>query len=120
MRNRRRERGEGQLGCVIGLILLAAAIFVAYKIIPVKVAAADFRREVIDEARSAGRHNDARIRASIMNKAEELELPVKQENLKVVRRNNSIKIEVEYTVPIDLLGYIYENKFHHVAENPIF
>jgi len=120
MRSRRNERGEGQLGCIVGLILLAGTLFVAYKIIPVKVAAADLRREVIDEARSAGRHSDARIRSSIMLKAEELQIPLNEDDLKINRRNNSIRIDAEYTQPIDLLGYIYESKYHLSAENPIF
>ncbi len=120
MGSRKKERGEGQLGCIVGLILLAGILFVAYKIIPVKVAAADLRREVIDEARSAGRHSDARIRSSIMMKAEELELPLDDDDLDINRRNNSIRIEADFTVPIDLLGYIYQSKYHLSAENPIF
>ena len=40
MRKSRRERGESQFGCLIGLILLGLAIFVAWKMIPAKVKAA--------------------------------------------------------------------------------
>ena len=40
MRRNRREKGEGQLGCLVGLIILALAVFVAWKMVPIKVKAA--------------------------------------------------------------------------------
>ena len=67
-----RERGEGQLGCVFALILLLVAIFVAYKMVPVKVKAAELRGEIIDEAKNAGVRNDATITKSILAKAQQL------------------------------------------------
>ena len=52
MRKSRRERGESQFGCLIGLILLGLAIFVAWKMIPVKVKAAEVPVVPTDRARS--------------------------------------------------------------------
>src|SRR5712691_13410399 len=101
MRKSRRERGESQFGCLIGLILLGLAIFVAYKLIPVKVKAAELRQEVVDEAKSAGTHNDDKIRANILRKAREDDLPVTEDNIKISRGNNEISVDVEYTVPIE-------------------
>src|SRR5258706_446390 len=70
MRSRtRRQSGEGQFGCIIGLILLLIAIFVAYKMIPIKVKAAELRGTVADEAKSAGLHDDAHILAAILREA---------------------------------------------------
>ena len=37
MSRNRRERGEGQLGCLVGLVLLLIAGLIAYRLIPVKV-----------------------------------------------------------------------------------
>lgn len=120
MRRNRREAGEGQGGCIVGLIVFLAMIFVAWKIVPVKVKAAELRQEVVDEAKSAGTHNDQRIRKAILAKAEELELPVESDSLTIHRRANEIKVSVEYTVPIEFPGYTYEMNFNHTAENPIF
>lgn len=119
MRNRR-ERGEGQFGCVIGLLLLLAAIFVAYKMIPVKVKAADLRQTVVDEAKAAGTHDDSVIMKSILKKAQDLGLPVTEENVTINRSANQIRVEVEYTVPVVFPGFTYNWKFHPIAENPIF
>jgi hypothetical protein len=114
MRMGRRERGESQFGCLIGLILLGLAIFVAWKMIPAKVKAAELRQTVVDEAKSAGTHNDDRIRAAIMAKAREDNLPVTEDNIKIVRGNNEITVTVTYTIPLVFPGYTYN--WHIVQE----
>jgi|SRR5947209_4426584 len=120
MRLIRRERGEGQLGCIVGLIILALAIFVAWKMIPVKVKAAELRQVVEDEAKSAGTHNDDRIRAAILAKAKDDKLPVSDDDIKVVREHSEIDIDVNYIVPIEFPGYTYKWHLEHHAHNPIF
>jgi type III secretion system FlhB-like substrate exporter len=120
MRNRRRERGESQFGCLIGLILLGLAIFVAWKMIPVKVKAAELRQTVVDEAKSAGTHGDDRIRAAILAKARENALPVTENDIKIVRALGEITVTVTYTIPIPFPGYTYNWHLEHEAKNPIF
>lgn len=120
MRMSRRERGEGQLGCIIGLIIMAAAIYVAFKLVPVKIAAADLRRTIVDEARSAGSSQNERIRRSIMSKAEILEIPLDDKDLEIIWRRNTIRIEAEYVVPVEFPGYTFYWKHRHTAENPLF
>jgi predicted membrane protein len=119
MKNRR-ERGEGQLGCLVGLIVLAIAIFVAYKMIPVKVRAAELRGTVVDEAKAAGTHNDEHIRNAILEKAREEKLPVTPDDIKITRAQSVITVDVDYVVPIDFPGKTYEWHINHHAENPIF
>jgi hypothetical protein len=120
MLRNRRERGEGQVGCLVGLVLLLAAALVAYKMIPVKVKTAEMRDAVVDEAKSAGQHNDKQMMASILDSAKRLELPVNEENVSIRRTSDRISVEVEYVVPVNFPGYVYNWKFRHKAENPIF
>jgi hypothetical protein len=121
MRHRnRRELGEGNFGCLIGLILMLVGIFVAYKVIPVKVKAAELRQIVVDEAKSAGTHGDDRIRAAILKKAADDDLPVGEGDIRIRRAENTINVQVDYTVPIDFKVTIYQWHIHHEAENPIF
>lgn len=115
-----RERGEGQFGCVVALLLLLAAIFVAYKMVPIKVKAAELRGEVIDEAKNGGTRNDSTIIKTILNTASRLNLPVQKEDIEIHRSAHDIRIRVEYVVPIEFPGFTYEWKFRHEAENPIF
>ena len=116
----RRERGEGQFGCLVGIVILALVGLIAYRMIPVKIKAAELRDTIVDEAKSAGRHNDKRIRAAINNKAEQLELPVDDSDITISRKAQVIRIEVTYTVPVEFPGYTYNWNFSHKTENPIF
>ena|SRR5688572_353261 len=120
MRRTRSQAGEGQLGCVFGLLLLLGCIFVAYKLIPVKVASAELRDIVVDEAKSAGTHKDERIMKTILDKAAELKLPVTKEDVSIRRTQSMINVDVRYQVPVEFPGYTYIWKFHHKTENPIF
>ena len=125
MSRNRRERGEGQFGCLVGIILLLIASLVAYKLIPVKVKSAEMRDAVIDEAKSAGRHQNERmaeiITKNLTDKAKQLELPVDPANIHVERTANSyVRIEVKYTVPVNFPGFTYNWNFRHYYENPIF
>jgi len=120
MRKSRRERGEGQFGCLIGLILLGIVVFVAWKMVPVKVKAAEMRQTVVDEAKSAGTHNDDRIRAAILAKAREDNLPVTEKDITIVRANSEITVTVTYTIQVEFPGYTYNWHIEHQAQNPIF
>ena len=122
MMMRIRERGEGRLGCLFGVILLLIALLVAYKMIPIKVKAAEIRDVVHDEAKSAGTHNDKRIREAILDKAKREGLPIATENIEIERTNSNsqIRVEVKYTVPVEFPGFTYQWNFRHKAENPIF
>ena len=120
MRRNRSERGEGQLGCVFGLALLVVAVFIAYKMITIKVRAAEVRAEVVDEAKSAGMRGDKQIIETIVRKAAEVNLPVTAQNITIRRHANEIDVDVKYVVPVEFPGYTYMWKFHHHASNPIF
>lgn len=119
MRNRR-ERGEGQFGCLVGLVLLLIAGLIAYRMIPIKVKSAELRDTVVNEARSAGQHNDAHIRKAILVEADQQGLPVTEKDIRIERKNQVIRVEVAYTVPVEFPGYTYQWNFNHKAENPIF
>ncbi len=120
MLRNRRERGEGQFGCLVGLALLVLAGLVAYRMIPIKVKAAELRDTVVDEAKSAGNNNNKHIETVILDKAERLELPLKKSGVKISRKANEISVDVQYTVPVEFPGFTYQWKFHHHTENPIF
>lgn len=116
----RRQSGEGQVGCIFALIILLIVVFIAFKLIPVKVKAAELRQTVIDSGKSAGFYNNARIRKNIVAKAEEEGLPVTEKDIEIRRNSGSIDIRVEYTVPVEFPGFVYQWHFVHHAANPLF
>ena len=119
-RRKRSERGEGQMGCLFGLILMAIGIFIAWKLVPIKVRAAELRQEVLDQSKAGGMRSDDRIMAAILRKAEEDNLPVTADNVKIKRTNNTITVDVDYFVPVDFPGYKFNWEFTVHAENPMF
>ena len=120
MSRSRRQRGEGQLGCLVGVVFMLIGVFIAYKMIPVKVRAAELRQEVVDQAKAGGMRSDERIMAAILRKAEEESLPITSDQVKIHRTQNTISVDVDYVVPVDFPGYKYMWEFHHHAENPMF
>ena len=120
MQRNRRERGEGQIGCLIGLVILLICGLIAYKMVPVKVKSAEMRDIVQDSARAAGTMNDGAIRQAVLHKAQQLQLPIGENDIQVERERGEIRVEVSYTVPVTFPGYTYQWKFHHKAQNPIF
>jgi uncharacterized membrane protein len=120
MLRRRGEAGEGQGGCIFGLLVLLLVVFVSFKVIPIKVRAAELKKTTEDSSRSAGTLSDARIRAAILGKAKMLELPVNEGNVKINRHNDMIRVEVDYIVPVEFPGYTHQWSFRYKVENPIF
>lgn len=114
------ERGAGRAGCIVGLIFLIAVGMIAAKMIPVKVRAAELRQVIEDEAKAAGTKSNKKMRQAILTRAEELDLPLEDEDLEITRRANRIIIEAEYYTYIEFPGYTHEWRHHHKAENPIF
>lgn len=120
MRRRRLQSGEGQAGCIVSLVILLAVAFVAYKMVPVKVKAAEFRQELVDEAKSGSLRTDKQIQQNLLAKAAELKLPLKEQDLRIKRSQASITIEADFVVPIEFPGYTYMWEFHPDYSTPLF
>ncbi len=121
MRFDRNQRGEGRIGLVITLVLIAIAVFVGMQYIPAKVNAYEFSDYLEKECRfAATRRNDEAIEKRILEKAEELGLPLKRKNLKVRRSVNEIIITARYEQPLDFKVMTYRYKFDHTEKAPLF
>src|SRR5687768_14308025 len=100
MRRNRSERGESQFGCLVGVVLFLVVIFVAWKIVPVKLRATTLKQQVTDMAKSAGQYDDARILNAILDTAKKEELPVTEKDVVIQRTGSNIRVEVKYMVPV--------------------
>ncbi|HVS01747.1 MAG TPA: hypothetical protein VMT16_03180 [Thermoanaerobaculia bacterium] len=116
----RRQSGEGKLGCIFWLLLLAAASLVAYKMIPVKVQSAQLHDFMVEQARFSYSRGAGQIKKSILQRARELDLPLTDKQLRVRKDRGHIRMEAQYTVPIEFPGYTYEWEFQHQVDRPIF
>jgi hypothetical protein len=121
MRRRIAERGEGNLGCILWLLVLALAVMIAWKAIPVKVASAELYDFMDEVARTAGVNTTAEdVKKAILDRAYELKLPLDKDHVTVKREGDRLLMRAEYTVPVEFPGYTYQWHFVHEMDRPIF
>lgn len=114
------RHGQGKLGCVLWLLLLLAFVSVCYKVIPVKIRSAELYDFMEEQAMFAGRATAEDLKKRILERAEDLELPLTKKGLMVERRSGRIRMKATYTVPIEFPGYTYHWKFEQVVDRPVF
>lgn len=119
--DRRGERGEGKVGFLISLVVLGVAIFIGVKVVPVRIAAYEFKDFVREQCRFAAvNRDDKAIRDKIVAKAKELEIPLEKKNLKIERTMSEMIITARYQQPIDLKVTTYVYKFDLKEKAPLF
>ena len=122
MRRSRGIRGSANVGCIVWLIILGLVGYVLWKVVPVKIASSEFY-DVMQEQAAFGSIKDPKfIEFEILRKAEELKIPVKKDNLKIVRGREMITVEAHYEITIDFFNgaYKYVWKFDPIVQRPLF
>jgi Domain of unknown function (DUF4845) len=116
---RRGQRGEGKLKAIIYTVILLSAVFAAVKMLPPYIANYQLSDKMQELARFAvvNRYNEDQIRDQVFKTIQELDIPVKREEIKVTANNAIVKISIDYTVPIDLFVYQTELHFTPSSEN---
>jgi nitrogen fixation protein FixH len=113
----------GTIKLVLVLGLLASAVYVGAQIIPPYFANYEFQDTLETEARMGtySTKGDEVIRDAVFRKAQELELPLTAQDIKLQRvgpnGNATVTIEADYTVHVDLPGYPMDLHFHPASKN---
>lgn len=117
--NRRSQRGEGKLKTIIGLAILAAIVYVGFKVIPPYINNFELEDAMKTEARFgyANRKTPEEVRNTIYKKIRELQIPAGPEDIRVELLGNGMRITVTYTVVIELPGYTLELNFKPTVDN---
>lgn len=118
----RRERGDVPVGCLVGLVVLGLATLIGIKVTPVMINVGDLDKTIGSLAERAGRrdYKDPRIIRDILMKADDVNLPVTKESIKIERSRSHFRIWVTYQKDIDLVFYTYHWNKEHFKDNPIF
>jgi hypothetical protein len=120
-RNSSRQSGKGRFGLILALALCAAGVFTGVKIIPVRVAAYEFRDTLREQARyGATRASDRQVADEIMAKAKELDIPLHKDHLRIERTKNEIVITARYHQAVDLKLTTWTYKFDAIERAPLF
>lgn len=107
------ERGGGKLKAILFTAIFAFFIFSAVKILPPYIANYQIADKMQETARFAvvNRYDEEKVRDVIFKEIQDLEIPVKREEIKVVVNPSLVKIDLDYTVPVDLLVYHFDLHF---------
>ena len=118
---RKGERGEGRVGLLVALAVVGIGVFLGVKIIPVRISAYEFRDYVEQECRTAAlTHDDKKIAKNIMEKADDLELPLQRKNLQLKRSSSEMIIKAFFEMPIDLKVTTYNFHYEVNTRAPLF
>jgi len=114
----RGQRGEGRLKAIIYTGILAAAVYVAVKVVPIYVAEYQLKDKISEQARFAvvNRYTDDQIKDILFRTIQDLDIPAKRDDIKVQATNHGLSISVNYSVPVDLAVYKTELNFSPSSE----
>lgn len=112
--------GQGKVGCVLWLLVLLGFVAVCYKVIPVKIRSAELYDFMEEQAMFAGTTREEVLKKRILDRAKDLDLPVKAKDIKIERRGGRIRMRCTYTVPLEFPGYTYLWNFEHIIDRPVF
>jgi len=105
--------GKGILGCIILIVILGMAIFMAARIGPIYYSNSGFESDVKAEVNRAGAKSlrDEEIISGILALARKDKISLTQEDVKVDRFAGQIHVEVNYAVPVGFVLFQPNIKF---------
>jgi hypothetical protein len=115
----RPERGAAFLKTIVFLAVFAVFIFVGVKTVPVYFNNSQFSDYIRDRAARAAveRSSPEVVQADVIHFARRLELPLTQDDVHVTTTRDTVSIEVEYVVPVDLRLFTWSPRFALSAES---
>lgn len=120
MKQRRHsQRGEGKLKAVLFAAIGLFAVYLAFKFVPAYISEYQLQDKMQEQARFGivNRYTEEQVRDNVFKVAQDLELPIKREDIKVSVSLQTVKIALEYTVPVDMFFYSTELHFSPSSEN---
>jgi len=115
----RGQRGGGRLKAIAYTAIVVFGFFAAVKLIPPYLAEYQLADKMQEQARFAvvNRYTEEQIRASIFKEAQDLDIPLTKDDIKVLASPSVVRISVDYTVPVDLMVYKMDLHFTPSSEN---
>ncbi len=113
------QRGSGKFKAIAYMAIVVFGIFCAVRLLPPYIAEYQLSDKMQDQARFGvvNRYSEEQIRDVIFKEAQDLDVPIKKEQIKVLASPSLVRISLDYTVPIDLLVYKMDLHFTPSSEN---
>ena len=107
------------MGCLFGLLLLAALGYFGVNVGEAYWRFYQFRDDIQQEVRFAGHSTNDVIATRLHAAADSLGLPEAAGHVVIRRVRGFISIESNYDEPVELPGHVRELHFHPRAEGPL-
>ena len=106
MRASRSERGAISFSTIVGVLVFAALIFLALKLLPPFIDNYQFQESITNLARTAtyAQVTEADIRKDLMKQAQELGIPLQDKQVVIQKGRGTVDIYVRYAVEVDLIA----------------
>jgi len=116
---RDRSRGGAKLKALIWLAILAAGVYVLYKVVPAYIANYELQDKMQTEARFAMVNHKSveEMREVIFREIQARDIPATREDIKVESNERGVRISVNYTVTVDLRVYQWQLHFTPRADS---
>ena len=113
------QRGGGRIKAIAFTAILVFGVFAAFKLLPPYINEYQLADKMQEQARFGvvNRYTEEQIRETIFKEAQDLDVPIKKEEIKVLASPSVVRISLDYRVPIDLLVYKMELHFTPSSEN---
>lgn len=115
----RSERGAAHFKAIFWTLILASAIYVAFKVVPLLISEYEFQDGLQTIARFAtvNRQTNDKIREAVLKEAQQDDVPVQADDIKVEGNAGNVRINVDYSVTADLSVYQWTLNFHPKVSN---
>jgi hypothetical protein len=122
MRRRGAAPGRGNVGCLLWLIVVVAVGHVLWIVVPVKIKTSEFYDVLQEQASFGSIKSEGAIQYEVLRRAQQLQIPVTKDNLKVTRSREAVTVEAHYEIPLSFFGGVYKYvwKFDPVVTRPTF
>jgi len=113
----------GSIKMIFGIFVMVAGVYLGAELIPPYMSNFEFEDAVKSEAmiNTYNTRPEGDIRDEVFKKAQDLDIPVTREQIKVHRVGSvgtgSLLIETHYTVHVDLPGYPLDLQFEPSTKN---
>ena len=118
----RGQRGDGKIGAVIAILVVALVIHVGVKFIPFRVQTAEFEKAVERRLeRLAGNlTTEEEFLEGVRTDAEQMEVPLAEENLTIELVGATYKVKASYEVVLGMIWGDWEQRVEIERERPKF
>jgi hypothetical protein len=116
---RQSDSGAGRVKALLSIFFVIIVIFVGIKVIPVYVDDYELNDYIQQQTPFwlTDRAGHDAVEKNVLDKAQDLGLPVTDDNVKIIASPRMVSVTVDYTVPVDLVVATLPLHFSHSNEN---